>query len=148
MASLKELLSAQGPERIQALLSACPRRAREEVYRGLKIKGRAPARGFRLKSSTDNRADQFYERLTQDEGIPDDLLVELVRNYLFSCRGLLADALTFLDVPHKDGLTDNELDHLKELPAEKGAALATHLEEKGHEKADIELYLQFMAIPH
>lgn len=143
--SLRELLIDQGPARLEDILDACPRRSREELYRRLGIKSRKRA-GFRLKNTVDDRPSKVHERLSE-QGLPEELLQELVRNFLFTRRTLLGDALDFFQVPHDQGLTDQDLDFMEGLEPERASELKSLLGDKGHAAQDIDLYFRMMAIP-
>ncbi|MEO1233748.1 MAG: hypothetical protein AAFZ18_33105 [Myxococcota bacterium] len=127
------------------LLSASPRKLREEMFRrlGIKAKGRS---GFKLASKGDARAGRFGEVLASDTEIDDEILDELARNYLFGRRELLGDALDFLGIEHNEGLTDSELDFFEELEAEKESELRGLLAGRGHEAKDVDLYFALMRL--
>lgn len=145
MATVRDLLIGQSVERIRHILGASPRRFREEMFNRLGIKSKgAAAKGFRLSAKGDARAQRFLEVLGQQDAVPEDVLAEVVRNYLYSRRELLADALDFFDVEHNQGLTDHDLDFLEDLDEEKLRAVEAHLAEQGHDSEDVELYLRFM----
>lgn len=147
MGTVREVLARQSQERLREVLSASPRKFREELFKRLGIKAKAgAAAGFRLSAKSDARAKRFGDMLQGEGSMPEELLSEVVRNYLYTRRSLLADALTFLEVPHKEGLTDRDLDFLSELEEEKREELQAHLAERGHDEEDIQLYLRFMNI--
>ena len=47
---------------------------------------------------------------------------------------------------HDDGLTDEDLDFIADLPTERGQELKSELAQK-HDAQDVDLYLRFMNIP-
>lgn len=147
MTTVSELLARQQVERMQEILSASPRKFREEVFRRLGIKAKnAGGGGFRLSAKSESRAQRFQEILVSDRGVPEELLSEIVRNFLYTRRGLLGDALDFFEVEHRDGLTDAELEFLSEVSEEKAIAAERQLLSVGHHEDDVELYLRFMGI--
>ena len=75
------------------------------------------------------------------------MVEELIRNYFYTRRDLLSDALNFLEIEHDGGLTDADLAFVEDLDSEKGKMLKNSLREK-HDKNDVELYLVFMNIDH
>lgn len=147
MASLRDILLEQGSERVGTILQACPRKTREELFRRLGIKGKGRRTGFKLKSTSDERSEKFFEALSETERVQDEVLQELVRSYLYTRRPLLADALDFLEVPHKEGLTDDDIDFITELPEDRARALQQRLTAQ-HGEEDTKLYLRFMNVPH
>ena len=147
MPNIREILASCSVQSTQAILSANPRRFREEMFRKLGIKAKSGGTGFRLASKGDARASKFLEMLQGEQEIPDEVLAEVVRNYLFQRREMLADALDHLEVSHNDGLTDQELDFVAELETERLAELQEHLRSKGHSTDDISLYLAFLGAP-
>ena len=127
------------------LLSASPRKLREEMFRrlGIKAKGRS---GFKLASKGDARAGRFGEVLGSGVEIEEEMLDELARNYLFGRRELLGHALDFMGVEHNEGLTDSDLEFLEEMEAGKERELRELLSEKGHDAKDVDLYLALMRV--
>lgn len=144
MSSLRKLLASSDAATMEEVVAASPRRFREEVFRRLGIK--AKAKGFRLASKGDARSGKFQELLQSDKEVEEEIVEEFVRNYLFGRRALLGDALDFLEVEHRDGLTDHELEFLTSLEPEKVERLSSHLADRGHDQLDVGLYLRLMRV--
>lgn len=134
------------PERFSEVVSASPRKLREEIYRRLGVKAKKNSSFSLKKSEDDDRAKKLFASLQNGEPVADEVLEELIRNYLYVRRELLADALDHFQVPHENGLTDAEIDFLSELPKEKSAELRKLLLAK-HQPQDVELYFAYMNIP-
>lgn len=146
MASARELLLEQTTDRFAEIIFASPKKFREEVFRraGVKAKkGGAFALGNAKKNAV--RVEKLLGSMQEGADVPEEILAELIRNYLYTKRGLLAEALDFFEVEHDDGLTDADLDFLEELPAERVTQLRDILE-KTHDKDDVDLYLRFMNV--
>lgn len=147
MATVREVLARQPVDVIREILAASPRRFREELFRRIGVKARrGSGGGFKLASKGDARTKQFLELLGGSREVPEEALAEVVRNYLYNRRELLGHALDFLEVEHDGGLTDQDLDFLQELSAERRGALQADLIEKGHGEGDVALYMAFMGI--
>lgn len=146
MPTSHDVLSALDAERFSELVSASPKKFREELYRraGIRVKSDA----FSLKGSPKNevRAQKLHALLRGGLQLGDQVLEELIRNYLYTRRTLLADALDYFEVPHENGLTDSELDFIEKLKPEDGRALRENLALR-HDGRDVDLYLAFMNIP-
>lgn len=146
MASARDMLLDQTNDRFGEIVFASPKKFREEVFRRAGIRAKKGG-AFALSSAKKNdvRVQKLMEAIQGGADVPDDLLAELVRNYLYTRRALLAEALDFLEVEHEEGLTDADLDFIEELPKERIAQLRDVLE-RNHDKADVELYLRFMNV--
>ncbi|MCK6545814.1 hypothetical protein L6R52_08095 [Myxococcota bacterium] len=146
MPTPRELVAQLDTERFHLLISASPKKFREEIFRraGIKAKGDV----FSLKSSGKNevRTQKLHSALKEGLDLGENVVEELIRNYLFTLRPMLADALDHFDVPHDNGLTDHELDFIEKLDPAKGRELRDKLAAKydGH---DVDLYFGFMNIP-
>lgn len=129
----------------QKVFAVSPKKLREEIFRLAKIKVRGGT--FVLKSSGKNeqRIRKLYQAVQTGFNLESQYCEELIRNYLFTRRALLGDALDQFNIPHEDGLTDSELDFFGELSAEEKDKLRSKLAET-HDKADVDLYIQFMAL--
>ncbi|MBX2812317.1 MAG: hypothetical protein KTR25_10930 [Myxococcales bacterium] len=146
MANLRSILASYPLDETKSIVSASPRKFREELFKRFGIKSRAAGGGFKLSAKNDARARKFLELLQADIEVPDEVLQELARNYLYLKRSMLADALDHLDVPHQDGLTDRELDFIAKLPGEEIQDLRDSLQSKGHTERDVLLYLCFLGV--
>ena len=146
MSSPFELLTNLSAEHFTTVVSAAPKKLREELFRraGIKAKGGT----FALKSSqkTEGRIRKAFEALSKGVELPEEIAEEVIRQYLYTRRALLCEALDFLDVPHNEGLTDADLDFLETLPKEKVDELTTSLA-SDHPAWEVDLYLRFMKIP-
>lgn len=142
-----ELLTSMSEQYFTAVVSASPKKFREEVFRraGIKSKGGG---AFSLSTNKKNevRIRRLFKAVQDGFQVQESVAEELIRNYLYTRRDLLAEALDFFEVEHDHGLTDAELDFMQEIEPEKAQALRAQLVEK-HDETDVDLYLRFMAIP-
>jgi hypothetical protein len=146
MAKPLEILTHLEPDRFQDVLSASPKRFREEVFRRAGIRAKAGA--FTLKSAPKNevRTQRLYTLLKEGSAdLEEGVAEELIRNYLYTRRPMLADALDHFKVPHDNGLTDEDLSFVENLKPEEADKLRTELAAK-HDAWDVELYLAFMNV--
>lgn len=134
------------PGRFSEVVGASPRKVREELYRRLGLKPKKTSAFAIKKTDDDDRAEKLLAALQNGAPVADEVLEELIRNYLYIRRELLADALDHFKIPHQNGLTDEEIDFLTELPKDKSAELKKLLLAK-HQPADVELYFAYMNIP-
>lgn len=146
MANPLDLLLAMDTDRFAVVLAASPKKFREQLYRlaGIRIKGDA----FSVSSVGKNRqrAEKLHERFRNGLELKDEVVEEIIRNYLFTQRPLLADALDLLGVKHDQGLTDEDLDFIAELPEDSGREIRSKLA-AAHSEVDVDLYVRFMGIP-
>lgn len=153
MTNPKEILRGLENERFSEVLAASPRQFREELFRRAGIKAKKKGAKFSLTAARDTldaKVKRFIDALRNGEDLGsdgDEALEEVIRNYLYTKRSLLADALDHFGIPHDNGLTDADLDFIEELTAEQGTALRGLLLEKKHDPADVDLYLAYMQIP-
>lgn len=136
----------QDPDRFQQIVAASPKKFREEIFRRAGIRVKAEA--FSLKSQPKNevRTSKLLAALKEGFDLGEGVVEELIRNYLYTRRTLLADALDHFKVPHDNGLTDADLDFIEKMKPEDGAALKAELAAK-HDPSDVDLYFAFMSIP-
>jgi hypothetical protein len=144
--SPNELLSTMSEDYFTEVVAASPKKFREEVFRRLGVKGKGGG-AFSLATNKKNevRIKKLFQAMQEGAALEDPVAEELIRNYLYTRRTLLAEALDFFKVPHDNGLTDADLDFMAELGADKGNELRSSLA-KNHPEADVELYLRFMNI--
>lgn len=145
MATPTEIVRRLEADRFAALLGACPKAFREQLFRKSGIRAKGNTFALSSSSKTEVRAGKLLDAIKGGLDLGDDVLEEVIRNYLYTRRGLLADALDHFNVPHEGGLTDADLDFIEELPPEKSRELKTLLVQK-HDPADVELYFAFMNI--
>lgn len=147
MASPNDILRKLEADHFGAVISASPKKFREEVFRRAGVK-KTGGGAYSLKASGKNSARMKKLRAAMLEGfeLEGELAEELIRNYLYTRRPMLAEALDFLEVPHDEGLTDEDLDFVAELPAERGRHLRDLLV-RNHAEADVDLYIAFMDVP-
>ncbi len=145
MARPFELLLRLPAERFASVLSAAPKKVREELFRRAGIKNKGGAFSLKTSQKTNARINRLYSALASGVLPPDELGEEVIRQYLYHRRDLLAEALDFLGVEHDHGLTDRELDFFADLEAERATQLRAHLLTKNDE-ADVDLYLGFMDV--
>lgn len=134
------------PDRFTEVVSASPRKVREELYRRLGLKPKKNSAFALKKAEDDDRSGRLLAAIQNGEAVADEVLEELIRSYLSFRRELLADALDHFEIPHENGLTDQEIDFLSELPKDKATALRKLLLSK-HQPADVDLYFAYMNIP-
>ena len=146
MAKPFELLTRLSSEQFTEVLNASPKKVREELFRRTGIKNKGGAFALRTSQKTEARIRKLFEALVAGAEIPDELGEEVIRQYLYHRRDLLAEALDFLEVDHDHGLTDADLDFVGDLEPEKAQQLRDVLLRK-HEAHDVELYLGFMGLP-
>lgn len=141
-----ELLAQLDTDRFGDVLNASPKKFREELFRraGIHVKSNA----FSIKSTGKNevRTQKMHTALKNGMEIEQQVAEELIRNYLYTRRPMLADALDYFKVPHDNGLTDEDLAFIEKLEPEKGKELKSLLAAK-HDNRDVELYFAFMNIP-
>ena len=144
--SPNELLSTMSESYFTEVVAASPKKFREEVFRRVGIKSKTGG-AFSLATNKKNevRIKRLFQALQEGAALEDPVAEELIRNYLYTRRTLLADALDFFEVPHDNGLTDADLDFMAKLEKEKAAELRDRLA-KAHPEADVDLYLRFMNI--
>jgi len=147
MASPNDILRKLSADHFGAVVSASPKKFREEVFRRAGVKNRGGG-AFALKSTgkTNARMKKLRKEMLEGFELEAEIAEELIRNYLYTRRPMLAEALDFLEVEHDEGLTDADLDFIQELPAERGKHLKDLLC-RNHEAEDVELYLAFMDVP-
>jgi hypothetical protein len=141
-----EYLNQLDAERFGEILSASPKKFREELFRRAGIKTKSDA--FSLKTSNKNevRIQKLHAAFKEGLNPGDDVVEELIRNYLYTRRPMLAEALDHFKVEHDNGLTDEDLSFIEKLEPEKGRELKKQLAEKYGDK-DVDLYFAFMNIP-
>jgi hypothetical protein len=143
--SPNELLTTMSESYFTEVVAASPKKFREEVFRRVGIKAKGGA--FSLSSNKKNevRIKRLFQVMQEGMTLEDQVAEELIRNYLYTLRPLLAEALDFFQVPHDNGLTDADLDFMTKLEADKANELRSKLT-KSHAEADVDLYLRFMNI--
>jgi len=146
MATGSDILSKLGAEHFGEVLNASPKKFREEIFRRAGVKSKGGAFALKANGKTEARVKKLRAAMLEGFELEDEIADEVVRNYLYTRRSLLAEALDFFEVEHDEGLTDAELDFIEELPPERG----THLRDllcKNHPEADVDLYIAFMNVP-
>lgn len=145
MASPTEIVRRMNADRFAAILAASPKTFREELFKRGGV--RAKSNAFSLASGSKNqlRTEKLHEAIKSGTDLGDDVLEELIRNYLYTQRPMLADALNHLGVKNDNGLTDEDISFIEKLPPEKGRELQAILGGRYPEE-DVALYLAFMNI--
>lgn len=147
MSSANDLLQNMNAERFAEVLGASAKNFREELFRAAGVKAKSGAFAVGGANKSNIKAQKLHQRITDGFEVNDELSEEMIRNFLFTRRSLLGDALTELGIEHDNGLTDEDLDTIvEELPLERTEKLRSALQ-KNHEDADVELYLGFMKFP-
>src|SRR6185295_16171561 len=100
-----ELLAQLDTDRFGDVLNASPKKFREELFRraGIHVKSNA----FTIKTSGKNevRTQKLHAALKNGMDLSQEVAEELIRNYLYTKRSMLADALDHFKFPHDNGLT-------------------------------------------
>lgn len=144
-----QLVSDLRPDTFQEVISASPRRIRETLFGRLGIKAKRKSIGIRVHGKLEDRTKKLHERLRDGQSKQEnDLCEELLRNWLFTKRGLLKDTLDHLGVDNDNGLIEEEPDFFQELEEPKVKELVDHLKDKGHGVEAIKVYLTFVKTPH
>ena len=109
------LVSDLSNETFQEVVSASPRRIRETLFGRLGIKAKKKKIGVRVHGKMEDRTKKLHERLREaSTAQEDELCGELLRNWLYTQRALLAATLDHLGVKHDDGLVDEDPAFFKE----------------------------------
>ena len=134
------------PEQFGEIFAVNPRNVREALFSRLGIKAQTRRIGLRAGKGAD-RVRALYDRLVTDAGkMERDLASELLRNWLFTQRAMLADALDHFGVKHDNGLTDQEIDFFEKLEPDKVRELCQLLVPK-HGKQPVAIYLRYLKVP-
>ncbi|MFO0723760.1 MAG: hypothetical protein U1E65_08270 [Myxococcota bacterium] len=140
-----EIIRKLPAARFAALIAACPKNFREDLFRRAGVRTKTNTFALSAAPKTQVRAEKLHEAINGGLDLGDDVLEEVIRNYLYTRRPMLAEALDHFEVPHENGLTDQDISFIETLPTEKKDALRTRLEGK-YDRDDVALYLQFMKI--
>src|SRR5262245_2599215 len=119
MSTAADIVRELDVSRLGELLSASPKTFREELFRAAGVKVKTDAFSLGKGSKSQVRTERFHGALQEGLELRPEVFEELIRNYLFTKRSLLADALDHFSVPHDNGLTDADLDFLGELDPAK-----------------------------
>lgn len=126
------------------VIQASPRKIRETLFGRMGIKAKKKI-GVRVHGKLEERTKKLHVRLKESSSKQEaDLCEELVRNWLYTKRDLLCDTLDYLEIKHDNGLVDEEPTFFQELEEDKVASMVKHLEEKGHDRETIRVYLMFV----
>ena len=148
MADSIAIVSDMGADTFQEVISASPRKIRETLFGRLGIKAKKKTVGLRVHGRLEERTKKLHARLKDASSDAErELCEELVRNWLFTKRDLLAATLDYLGVENDGGLIEEEPTFFKELEKEKVQALVAHLVEQGFEMEPILIYLKFHDVP-
>jgi len=141
-----DIIEDISPEKFGEIFAVNPRNVREALFSRLGIKAQTRRIGLRLGKSAD-RVRALYDRLVTEAGkMERDLASELLRNWLFTQRAMLADALDHFGIKHDNGLTDQEIDFFEKLEAAKVTELCKLLVPK-HGKEPVSIYLRYLKVP-
>ncbi|MBN2359062.1 MAG: hypothetical protein JXR83_06385 [Deltaproteobacteria bacterium] len=134
------------PEKFGEIFAVNPRSVREALFSRLGIKAQTRRIGLRASKGSD-RVRALYDRLISDAGkMERDLASELLRNWLFTQRAMLSDALDHFGVKHDNGLTDQDIDFFEQLEAPKVTELCQLLVPK-HGREPVSIYLRYLKVP-
>src|SRR5688500_12569533 len=115
MASPNELLRAMSGTRFTEVLSASPKQFREELFHRAGIRAKAGTFSVKAPSKNQVRGEKLLASIQNGKEIEPEVAEELIRNYLYTRREMLGDALTHFGVPHDNGLTDVDLGFIDTL---------------------------------
>lgn len=142
-----DIIADMSTEKFSEIFSVNPRNVREALFSKLGIKAQTRRIGLRAGSKNAERVKALYDLLVKESGkVEIELASELLRNWLFSQRPLLADTLDHFEVKHDNGLTEQEIDFFEDLDREKVDALCQLLLPK-HDKEAVSIYLRFLKVP-
>jgi len=142
-----DIIRDLSPEKFADIFSVNPRSVREALFSRLGIKAQSRRIGIRAGSKNADRVKALYDRLVTDAGkLERELAGELLRNWLYTKRPLLADALDHFEIKHDNGLTEQEIDFFEGLEREKTEALCGLLVPK-HGKEMVGIYLRYLKVP-
>lgn len=124
-----------------------PRSVREALFSRLGIKAQTRRIGIRTSAKNTERIHILYERLVgRDSKMERELASELIRNWLYTQRPLLADTLGHFEIKHDNGLTDTEIDFFEKLDADQVRQLCELLVPR-YGVEDVALYLRYVKVP-
>lgn len=145
MSNATEILGQLSLERFRTLVEASPRKVREELFRSAGVRSKSST--YSLKSASKAaRFEQLKGKLAAGEVQGVEAAEEVIRSYLGQRASLLADALDYFEVAHQNGFTDQDLDFMAKLEPSRVQAFWSHLEGRGHEAEDIDLYCRYMDV--
>jgi hypothetical protein len=136
------------PDKFAEIFSVNPRSVREALFSRLGIKAQTRRIGLHVGSKNADRVRALFERLVGDAGkMERELASELLRNWLFTQRPMLADTLDHFGVKHDNGLTEQEIDFFEKLEKDKVVELCRLLVPK-HGKHAVGIYLRYLKVPN
>jgi hypothetical protein len=142
-----ELIAQLEPDRFQEILAASPKKFREEVFRRAGIRTKTGAFSLKTEPKNEVRTQKLLTAIRDGLDLGEGVAEELIRNYLYTRRAMLSDALDHFKVSHDNGLTDEDLSFVEKLNPEEGKKLRTELAQK-YGDHDVDLYFAFMNIPN
>lgn len=146
VASYGELLRQMDADQLSSAVQACPKKLREELFRRCGVRARNSSFSLKSGGSKGARIEKLRDQLRQGADPGDEMAEEVIRAYFYTRRELLGEALDWLNVPHREGLTDADIEFLQELDGERAKGLMDHLIDR-FPSSDVHLYFQFMQIP-
>lgn len=142
-----DIINDLSHDKFSEIFSVNPRSVREALFSRLGIKAQKRRIGIRVGDKNTDRVRMLYQRLTDEAGkMERELAGELLRNWLYTQRPLLCDALDFFEIKHDNGLTEQEIDFFEELEEDKAVGLCNVLVPK-HGKELTAIYLRYLKVP-
>lgn len=142
-----DIVSDLSTEKFAEIFQVNPRSVREALFTRLGIKAQTKRIGLRLGSKNTDRINALYDRIISEAGkVERELAGELLRNWLYTQRPMLADTLDHFGVKHDNGLTEDEIDFFEKLEPAKTRELCGKLVPK-HGKEPVGIYLRFLKVP-
>ncbi len=146
MPTPQELIAQLDTDRFQQVLAASPKKFREEVFRRAGIRTKSGAFSLKTEPKNEVRTQKLLAAIKEGIDLGEGVAEELIRNYLYTKRAMLSDALDHFKVTHDNGLTDEDLSFVEKLNPEEGKKLKSELASK-YGEPDVDLYFAFMNIP-
>ena len=143
-----ELTSEVSDNLFLGILECSPRHVREVLFSrfGVKSKKKYGAGNFAQRRAA--KAGMLHAKLKEGSSKEEEELChELLRNWLFTKRPMLKEALDFCDIENDNGIVEHDLDKLEKLSKSEVAELRTQLE-KTYPAEEVLIYLKFMDVPH
>jgi hypothetical protein len=144
MSDPQALLERCSREALERIVLSSPKKLREELFRRAGLKGKGGAFSLRA-AAKEGRAAKLYDRLHEGLQLSSELCEEVIRQYLYGRRDLLAAALDHFEIPHEDGLTNSDVEFMQTLKPAQVTKLRQVL--ASYDPEDVALYLGFMGVP-
>lgn len=140
-----DIIRSIGHDKFDEVFAAAPRASRTALAKRFGVKKRPGLASLSARKQREDTNRKVYEVLLA-EGDP-ALCEELLRNWLFKRRDLLAACLDYMKIPHVGGLTEEDLTPLETLGKKETATLQAKLGEE-FPPEDVYIYLRFVGVKH